>query len=119
MKQINMNRSARRQMRHKRITTRIRRIDNGKIVLIVVKSNLHITVQAWDYNQNKVIASASSKSMKLKNGNKENATLVGREIAKKLLEKNISEVGFDCGGSKYHGRIAALADGAREAGLKF
>ncbi|WP_052664044.1 50S ribosomal protein L18 [Mycoplasmoides alvi] len=119
MKQINMNRTARRQMRHKRITKRIRKIDNDKIVLVVIKSNLHINVQAWNYQENKVVASASSKSMKLKNGNKENAALVGQEIAKKLLAKDIKEVGFDSGGSKYHGRIAALADAARAAGLKF
>lgn len=106
-------------MRHKRITKKIRKIDNNRIVLIVIKSNLHINVQAWDYEQNKVVASASSKSMKLKNGNKENAILVGQEIAKKLLAQDIKEVGFDTGGSKYHGRIAALADGARAAGLKF
>lgn len=46
MKQINMNRTARRQMRHKRTTKKIRKIDNNRIVLIVVKSNLHINVQA-------------------------------------------------------------------------
>lgn len=119
MKQINMNRIARRQMRHKRITKKIRKIDNGKIVLIVVKSNLHISVQAWNFDENKIIASTSSKTLKLRNGNKENASLVGQDIAKKLLKLNIVEVGFDCGGSKYHGRIAALADAARATGLKF
>ena len=114
-----MNRTARRQMRHKRTTKKIRKIDNNRIVLIVVKSNLHINVQAWDYQTNKVVASASSKSLKLPNGNKTNAAIVGDAIAKKLLQMQISEVGFDCGGSKYHGRIAALADAARAAGLKF
>ncbi len=119
MKQSNINRAARRRMRHRRGVKRIRRIDNGKIVLIAVKSNLHISVQAWDFAANKVIASASSKSLKLKNGNAQNAALVGQDIAKKLLALNVTEVGFDCGGSKYHGRIAALADGARAGGLKF
>lgn len=119
MKQININRTNRRHMRHLRTTKKMRQIDNGKIVLIVVKSNLHISVQAWDYQQNKVVASSSSKSLKLKNGNKVNAALVGADIAKKLLAQNIDSVAFDCGGSKYHGRIAAVAEAARANGLKF
>ncbi|WP_027120102.1 50S ribosomal protein L18 [[Mycoplasma] testudinis] len=119
MKQINMNRSARRDMRHARVTKKFRLIDNSRPVLVVFKSNLHISVQVWDYITNKIIASSSSKQLKLKNGNKENAMTVGTDIAKKLLAQNVSEVAFDCGGSKYHGRIAALADAARAAGLKF
>ena len=52
-------------------------------------------------------------------GNIESARLVGQLVAKKALEKGIEEVTFDRGGNIYHGRIKALAEGAREAGLKF
>lgn len=119
MKQTNINRTARRRMRHARITRKMKQIANDRPVLTVIKSNLHISVQTRDPRKNKVIASASSLSMKLKNGNKQNAALVGQEIANKLLALKIEKVAFDCGGSKYHGRIAALADAARAAGLKF
>ncbi|AHB99392.1 50S ribosomal protein L18 [Mycoplasmoides gallisepticum] len=119
MKQVNMNRNERRQMRHKRVIKKIRRIDNDRPVMIVVKSNSHISAQVWDFNQNKIIASSSSVSLDLVNGNKENAAIVGTDIANKLLKMKIDEITFDHGGSKYHGRIAALADAARKAGLKF
>lgn len=119
MKQTNINRSTRRIIRHARITKKLRLIDNHRPVLIVVKSNLHISVQVWDYKTNKIIVASSSKQLKLKNGNKENARTVGSDIANKLMAKNIIEVAFDTGGSKYHGRIAALADAARAVGLKF
>lgn len=52
-------------------------------------------------------------------GNKDAAKLVGALIAKRALEQGIKQVVFDRGGFKYHGRVAALADGAREAGLQF
>ena len=52
-------------------------------------------------------------------GNKEAAKAVGTDVAKKLIEKSISTIVFDRGGFVYHGRVQALADGAREAGLNF
>jgi large subunit ribosomal protein L18 len=52
-------------------------------------------------------------------GNKDAAKAVGADVAKKLLDKSISSVVFDRGGFVYHGRVQALAEGAREAGLKF
>ncbi|QZX49202.1 50S ribosomal protein L18 [Mycoplasma sp. E35C] len=119
MKQVNMNRSQRRKMRHKRVIKKVRKIDNNRPVMIVVKSNAHISAQVWDFTTNKIIASSSSVSLDLANGNKENAAKVGADIAKKLLDKKIEEITFDHGGSKYHGRIASLADAARKAGLKF
>lgn len=87
--------------------------------LSVFRSNKHIHAQIIDdVNQTTLVAS-SSFNLGLDNGNKENAKKVGEDIAKKALAKGISQVVFDRGGYVYHGRIQALADGAREAGLKF
>jgi len=88
------------------------------------RSSMHIYVQAVDDTAGRTIASSSTavikKSLKKTyTGNKDAAKAVGADVAKKLLEKSISSVVFDRGGFVYHGRVQALADGAREAGLKF
>jgi len=92
--------------------------------LAVFRSSMHIYVQAVDDTSGTTIASSSTSVIKksLKKtytGNKDAAKAVGADVAKKLLEKSISSVVFDRGGFVYHGRVQALADGAREAGLKF
>ncbi|MBC8220397.1 MAG: 50S ribosomal protein L18 [Proteobacteria bacterium] len=92
--------------------------------LAVFRSSMHIYVQAVDDIAGTTIASSSTavikKSLKKTyTGNKDAAKAVGADVAKKLLEKSISSVVFDRGGFVYHGRVQALADGAREAGLKF
>ena len=92
--------------------------------LAVFRSSTHIYVQAVDDTAGTTIASSSTavikKSLKKTyTGNKDAAKAVGADVAKKLLEKSISSVVFDRGGFVYHGRVQALADGAREAGLKF
>ena len=88
--------------------------------LNVFRSNSHIHVQVIDDVNQTTLASASSVDMKLANGgNIEAAKAVGAEIAKRCAEKNITKVVFDRGGYVYHGRVQALADAAREAGLKF
>ena len=92
--------------------------------LAVFRSSMHIYVQAVDDTLGTTIASSSTavikKSLKKTyTGNKDAAKAVGADVAKKLLEKSISSVVFDRGGFVYHGRVQALADGAREAGLKF
>jgi len=92
--------------------------------LAVFRSSMHIYVQAVDDTVGTTIASSSTavikKSLKKTyTGNKDAAKAVGADVAKKLLEKSISSVVFDRGGFVYHGRVQALADGAREAGLKF
>ena len=66
-----------------------------------------------------VAASSKDKGFKIYGGNVEAAKAVGTAIAKRALEKGITEVVFDRGGYIYHGRVAALAEAAREAGLKF
>jgi large subunit ribosomal protein L18 len=86
--------------------------------LAVFKSLTKIEVQAIDDSKGVTLAYASSKSAKKKNdisGAKE----VGKLIAKKIQDKKIKEVVFDRAGYKYHGKIKAVADGAREGGLIF
>ena len=84
------------------------------------RSNSHIHTQIIDDVNGVTLAAASSVDMKLENGsNIEAAKAVGTEIAKRALAKNIEKVVFDRGGYVYHGRVKAVAEAAREAGLKF
>ena len=83
-----------------------------------------ISVQIIDDTKGHTLVSASSLDKDVKEraaygGNKEAAKIVGEVIAKRALEKGIETVSFDRGGFLYHGRVKELADGAREAGLKF
>ena len=93
--------------------------------LAVFRSSRHIYVQAIDDQTQTTLASAGTTEKEMKNfiqgysGNKEAASLVGKKIAERLLQKSISMVVFDRGGFLYHGRVKALAEGAREGGLKF
>ena len=89
--------------------------------LFVFRSNQHIYVQLIDDEKAKVLMGASDKDVKAKKGEKkaEVAKQVGVLIAKKAIENKISKVVFDRGGIVFHGRIKALAEGAREGGLKF
>lgn len=88
--------------------------------LNVFRSNSHIHAQIIDDVNGVTLVAASSVELKLENGaNTEAATTVGAEVAKRALEKNITTVVFDRGGYVYHGRVKAVAEAAREAGLKF
>ena len=88
--------------------------------LCVYRSNKHIEAQIIDDVKRVTLVSASSVALKLENGsNIEAAKKVGAELAKKALAANIKNVVFDRGGYVYHGRVAALADAAREGGLEF
>ena len=113
------NKKLERARRHKRV----RKIVNGTPDcprLNVFRSNANIYAQVIDDTAGNTLCAASSLELKLENGgNIEAAKKVGEAIAKKCLEKGISSVRFDRGGYVYHGRVQALADAAREAGLKF
>ncbi len=93
--------------------------------LTVFRSLRHIYAQIIDDSQGKTIVSASSVSKALKDEVKGATTerdickLIGKAAAKLALEKKITEVVFDRNGYLYHGRVRAVAEGAREAGLKF
>lgn len=84
--------------------------------LCVFKSNQHIYAQVIDDTKGKTIVSAKDTGKKAKVAA---ASDVGKEIAKLAIEKKITKVVFDRGGFKYHGRIKAVAEGAREGGLIF
>lgn len=92
--------------------------------LTVHRTNLHIYAQVIDAAGEKVLASASTleaevrKSVK-NGGNVEAATLIGKRIAEKAKKAGVTKVAFDRSGNKYHGRIQALAEAARENGLSF
>jgi large subunit ribosomal protein L18 len=119
----NESRNDRRLARHRRV----RRTLSGtpeKPRLCVFKSLKNMSAQLIDDVSGTTLAAASTleKDIKAKvknGGNIEAAGLVGEAIAKKSLEKGVHEVAFDRGGFLYHGRVKALADKAREAGLKF
>jgi len=92
--------------------------------LCVYRSNSHIYAQIIDDTEGKTLVAASSldkdvKSASANGGNKEAASQVGKLVAERALEKDIKEVVFDRGGYIYHGRVQALAEAAREAGLSF
>ncbi len=88
--------------------------------LCVYRSNDNISAQIIDDTVGNTLVSASSYEKDFANGgNKEAAKQVGELLAKRALEKGITDVVFDRGGYLYHGRVMELANGAREAGLKF
>ena len=121
LKKIDKN--AERQRRH----ARVRRIVSGTPDcprLNVFRSNKQIYAQIIDDVNGVTLVSASTLDKELRaeienGGNKEAAKKVGEAVAKRALAKGIEEVCFDRGGFLYHGRVAELADGAREGGLKF
>ena len=88
--------------------------------LCVYRSNKNIEAQIIDDTKGVTLVSSSSMALKLENGsNVEAAAQVGKDIAEKALAKKIKKVVFDRSGYIYHGRVKALAEAAREAGLDF
>ncbi len=119
-----MDRAKERRTSRDRIRMRIRRKVNGTAErprLAVKKSLKHIYAQIVDDAAGRTIAAASSrdKDASSKGANAAAAKAVGALIAKKAKEKGVTRVVFDRGGYQYHGNVKALADAARENGLKF
>lgn len=85
----------------------------------VFRSGRHVYAQLVDDSTGQTLVSASTLQSKKKGANVNGAKEVGASLAKKALEKNIQNVVFDRSGYLYHGRVKAVADGAREAGLNF
>ncbi len=108
-----------------RIRRRIRKVSVGTIArprLSVFRSNKEIYVQLIDDTAGTTLVAASSRDKdlaKAKGTKSEIAAMVGKTIAEKSIKAGFDKVAFDRGGNLYHGRVKALADGAREAGLKF
>ncbi|KWT83410.1 MAG: 50S ribosomal protein L18 [Nitrospirota bacterium] len=112
-----------RQRRHKRVRKKVTGTEE-RPRLTVYKSLSHMYAQMIDDTKGQTLAHASTldKSLKTETGHKGNvaaAKKVGALIAQKAKEKGISKAVFDKGGFKYHGRVKALAEAAREAGLEF
>ncbi len=108
-----------RKKRHRSIRKRIEG-NTERPRLAVFRSTRHIYAQVIDDLSRKTLVSTSDVDAEKGAGRKKDrAKQVGAAIAKKCLEKGIDKVVFDRAGYKYHGRVSALADGAREAGLKF
>ena len=107
--------------RTKRIRTKLKKV-SSRNRLSVFRSNNHIYAQAIDDSKGITLASASTLEKELvkdQKRTKQLASTIGKEIAKRLIEKGIKDVAFDKGGYKYHGLIKILADSAREEGLNF
>ena len=107
--------------RTQRIRTKLKKV-SSRNRLSVFRSNNHIYAQVIDDFKGITLVSASTLEKELvkdHKGRKELAATVGKEIAKRLIEKGIKNVAFDKGGYKYHGLIKILADSAREEGLNF
>jgi len=105
---------------HKRIRNRVSGTQE-RPRLAVFRSVNHIYAQVIDDGQGHTLAAAGSteKDLRGKGGNIEGAKLIGKAVAERAKEKGISRVVFDRGGYQYHGRVKALADAARQAGLEF
>jgi large subunit ribosomal protein L18 len=107
--------------------TRIRIATQGVARLTVNRTNLHIYAAVISDDGTKVIASASTAEAEVrtslggsgKGGNTAAATIIGKRIAEKAKAAGVEKVAFDRAGFAYHGRVKALADAAREAGLQF
>ncbi len=117
-----LNKKETRQRRSRK--TRARIAEQKTVRLAVHRTNLHIYAQVISADGGKILASASSMEADVRKelangGNVKAATVVGKRIAEKAKSAGISAVAFDRSGYKYHGRIKALADAARENGLKF
>jgi large subunit ribosomal protein L18 len=105
-----LDKQIKRKRRHKRVRAKIKGTKDIPR-LCVFRSNKYIYAQIIDDEKSKTLISAKSE---LKNANK-----LGKDIAQKAIGKKVKKIVFDRGGYKYHGHVKALAEGAREAGLKF
>ncbi len=116
-----MNKNVSRLRRALTTRSHIRKL--GVPRLSVLRTGQHVYAQLFTANGDRVLASASTLEAELKDGgcnkNKDAAARVGRAIAERALKAGIEKVAFDRSGYRYHGRIKALAEAAREAGLQF
>ncbi len=113
------SRNDKRVMRHERIRRHLSgSADRPR--LSIYRSLKHITAQIINDAEGVTLAAASSQEKSVaKNGNKDGAKAVGQLLAKRAKDKGITKVVFDRGGFRYAGRVASLAEAAREAGLEF
>ncbi|MBO5442835.1 MAG: 50S ribosomal protein L18 [Alphaproteobacteria bacterium] len=110
--------------RKARVRTALKNAANGKPRLSVFRSGKHIYAQIIDDAKSSTIVSASTLEKEIRENVKkastvEAASFIGKVVAERAVKSGVSEVVFDRGGYIYHGRVKALADAARAAGLKF
>jgi len=106
--------------RAKRVRKKLKRINSERFRLTIFRSSKNISAQIIDSKNNKTLVSASSVSKKVNNKNKGTKSIdVAQLLVKKALEKKITNVYFDRGGYKYHGRIKSFVDEVRKGGLRF
>jgi len=113
--------ATKKQLLHDRRKVRVKAVIKASAkhpILVVSRSLNFITAQIKEADGT-ILVSASDMKDTAKGTKTERATRVGTEIAKKAIEQNITQIVFDRNGYKYHGRVKALAEAAREAGLKF
>lgn len=117
-----LTKNDRRLMRHKRARKKVSGTTE-RPRLAVYRSNKHILAQVIDDGQSKTLCGVSSASKdfkgKIKGHDISGAEIIGKAIADKAKAQGVEKVVFDCGGNLYHGRIKALAEAARKAGLEF
>ncbi len=122
MKNLDKIKQEKRIRRHRRVRAKIKGTKEQPR-LCVFRSNKHIYAQLINDEKGEILAAASDSELKIRAKTKKTKTDLAKEagklIAQKAEVKKIESVVFDRGGYKYHGRIKALAEGAREAGLKF
>ena len=110
--------------RRHRVRSTLRKSAKARVRLTVFRSNLHIYAQVIDDSDGKTLAAASSLDKDLKGkvksgSNRDAATEVGKLVAQRAVAAGVKDVVFDRGGLRYHGRVKALAEAAREGGLSF
>ncbi|MDX2196880.1 MAG: 50S ribosomal protein L18 [Cytophagales bacterium] len=116
---MSFDKSARREKIKKKIRSKISGTQ-GRPRVSIFRSNTAIYAQVIDDMSGTTLASASVKDINTAKGTKiDLSKAIGKKLAEKTIEKGITEVVFDRGGYLFHGRVKALAEGAREGGLKF
>ena len=110
--------------RKARVRIALKKAANGKPRLSVFRSGKHIYAQVIDDTKGATVVSASTLDKEIRENIKKSSTVeaasfIGKVVAERAVKAGVSEVVFDRGGYIYHGRVKALADSAREAGLKF
>jgi large subunit ribosomal protein L18 len=112
------------ERRQARVRRAVKKAAGERLRLSVFRSSKHIYAQVIDDTKGQTVAAASSVDKRLREGLKTGADVkaakaVGKLVAERLIEKGVKNVVFDRGNYRYHGRVKALADAAREGGLQF
>ncbi len=115
-----MNMQLTKERRRFRTRRKLQRpVASERLRLTIFRSAKHIYAQVIDTTKGHTVAEANSKSLGLSGNKTEQAAAVGKTVAQRAIEAGAKQIVFDRGSYRYHGRVKALADGAREGGLEF